>query len=89
MEFILGLAGSVITVISFVGGIAGWCISKGVINPLASAIEVLQKTIQEFKDVVERIKIEQHEIDKRLVKVEESTKSAHHRLDGLEEVMRK
>lgn len=89
MEFILGLAGSVITVVSFVGVIAGWCINKGIISPLSIAITALQETIKEFRDVVDNLKQEQHEIDKRLVVVEQSAKSAHHRLDGLEEVIRK
>lgn len=76
-------------VAGFVGGIIGWCINKGIISPLSIAITALQETIKEFRDVVDNLKQEQHEIDKRLVVVEQSAKSAHHRLDGLEEVIRK
>lgn len=89
MEFILGLAGSVITVVSFVGVIAGWCINKGIINPLAAAIKTLQVAINDFKSVVSKMQDNQHEHDKRLGILEEQIKVVNHRIGDLEEVMRK
>lgn len=89
MDVILGVAGSVVAIITFIGGVAGWCINKGVINPLATAIKMLQRTVEKFENTVRDMGNRQHEIDKRLVAVEQSAKSAHHRLDGVEEVMRK
>lgn len=40
---------------------------------------------KEIRDDVKALKIKQEDMAERLVKVEESTKSAHHRIDGIEE----
>ena len=40
---------------------------------------------KEIRDDVKALKIKQEDMAERLVKVEESTKSAHHRIDGMEE----
>jgi hypothetical protein len=76
-------------VAGFVGGIIGWAIKQGIINPLATAIKLLQTTISEFKKVVDKMQDNQHEHDKRLGIVEEQMKVANHRISDLEEVMRK
>ena len=40
---------------------------------------------KEIRDDVKALKIKQEDMAERLVKVEESTKSAHHRIDNMEE----
>jgi prefoldin subunit 5 len=55
-----------------------------VIKPLGSAITALKDTILDLKNAIENTEKARQDMDKRLVRVEESTKSAHHRIDGLE-----
>jgi prefoldin subunit 5 len=69
-----------ITIAVFVG--AG--INLIVIKPLGSAITALKDTILDLKNAIENTEKARQDMDKRLVRVEESTKSAHHRIDGLE-----
>lgn len=84
MEINLGNLVQILTVAGFIGG----GINIIVIKPLGGAIVILKDTIVEFKDTIEKMKDAQQDIDKRLVRVEESTKSAHHRIDGLEDVVK-
>ncbi len=76
-------------VAGFVGGIIGWAIKQGIINPLAAAIKTLQVAINDFKSVVSKMQDNQHEHDKRLGILEEQIKVVNHRIGDLEEVMRK
>ena len=76
-------------VAGFVGGILGWAIKQGIINPLAAAIKTLQVAINDFKSVVSKMQDNQHEHDKRLGILEEQIKVVNHRIGDLEEVMRK
>lgn len=79
-----------ITVVAgFVGGIIGWAIKQGIINPLSAAIKTLQVAINDFKSVVSKMQDNQHEHDKRLGILEEQIKVVNHRIGDLEEVMRK
>ena len=43
--------------------------------------------ITEVRDDVKAQAVQYADIDKRVTRVEESTKSAHHRIDGIEEKM--
>lgn len=70
----------IIAVITFAAGIGKLLI----VNPLQKAIDSLSSAVNEMKDMLSRLDQEQKGIDKRLVVVEESTKSAHHRIDGIE-----
>lgn len=66
-----------ITVIaSFVGSVFSYFF----LQPINASIQELTKTLQ-------KMQLSQHEMDSRLVRTEESTKSAHHRIDGLEDTM--
>lgn len=81
-ELELNLSNTVqlITIISFTAGLVKYLI----VQPLQVAITSLKEAVTEMKNMVFRIDQEQKCIDKRLVTVEESAKSAHKRLDGLE-----
>lgn len=48
-------------------------------------LDVIGDDIKETRDDVKALRVRQEDMAERLVKVEESTKSAHHRIDGLEE----
>ncbi|MBU2702284.1 prefoldin subunit 5 [Sporomusaceae bacterium BoRhaA] len=84
MEINLGNLVQLITIAVFVGG----GINLIVIKPLGSAITALKETIIDLKNAIEKTEEARQDMDKRLVRVEESTKSAHHRIDGLEEGMK-
>jgi len=70
----------IIAVIGFAAGVVKLLIVK----PLQTAINALHEAINEMKNMLFRLEQDQKNIDKRLVVVEESTKSAHKRLDGME-----
>ncbi len=80
MEITLTNAVQLITVVGFVSLL----VKQLIINPLQTAIVTLNKAVDDLKTVLTRIEREQNSIDRRLVVVEESTKSAHKRLDGME-----
>ncbi len=48
-------------------------------------LDVIGGDIKETRDDVKALRVRPEDMAERLVKVEESTKSAHHRIDGLEE----
>ncbi|SFM41832.1 hypothetical protein [Pelosinus propionicus] len=79
MELNLSNTVQLITIIGFTAGLVKFLIVK----PLQTAITALKEAITEMKDMLFRLDQDQKGIDKRLVVVEESTKSAHKRLDGL------
>jgi hypothetical protein len=74
--------------IVIIAGFIGGGINYFIIQPLGSAIAALKETIQDLQKMIREGESARQEMDKRLVRVEESTKSAHHRMDGLEEVIR-
>ena len=48
-------------------------------------IDYIGGDIKDIRDDVKTVSVRQEDMAERLVKVEESTKSAHHRIDGIEE----
>jgi hypothetical protein len=70
----------IIAIIGFAAGI----VKQLLVKPLQLAIDSLQKAIEKMEIVLSHLSEDQKGIDKRLVAVEESTKSAHKRLDGME-----
>lgn len=80
MEITLTNAVQLITVVGFVSLL----VKQLIINPLQTAIVTLNKAVDDLKTVLARIEREQNSIDRRLVVVEESAKSAHKRIDGVE-----
>ena len=74
MEWLSVMAQSTI-VITFVGGVFSYVVLK----PLNKSINKLDSSINKLDDKYQAI-------DVRLVKVEESAKSAHHRIDNIYKV---
>ncbi|WP_196592412.1 hypothetical protein [Pectinatus frisingensis] len=73
MEWLSVMVQSTI-VMTFIGGIFSYFILK----PLNVSIQKLDRSVEKLGEKSQMM-------DLRLVKVEESTKSAHHRIDHLEE----
>ncbi|MBU2701191.1 Sec-independent protein translocase protein TatA [Sporomusaceae bacterium BoRhaA] len=73
-----------IAIITFVAGVVAGITKYIVVNPLQTAINALNDSVKEFKKMLDSMKLDQQGIDKRLIVVEQSSKSAHHRLDKLE-----
>ncbi|MBP2635065.1 MAG: hypothetical protein H6Q72_972 [Firmicutes bacterium] len=82
-EFLANIV-ACITIIAFAAGVIAGITKYVVVNPLQTAISTLNKTVEELKNMLDRMEQDQRDIDKRLVAVEESSKSAHKRIDGLE-----
>lgn len=82
MELNLSNTAQLVPIIIFAAGVVKYLI----VNPLQTAITALKEAITEMKDMLFRVDQDQKGIDKRLVAVEESTKSAHKRLDRLEDI---
>ena len=80
VELNLNITVQLITVIGF----ASVIVKLLIVKPLQGAIETLQKSIEKMERMLNNLSEEQKNIDKRLVAVEESTKSAHKRIDGME-----
>ena len=47
-------------------------------------LDLIAQTVQETNDEVKSIKTEMQKHSERLIVLEQSTKSAHHRIDGIE-----
>ena len=65
-------------------GLAGTIFYYAVIKPLTGAIVDLRELIRDMRGDLQRNEEKRQEMDLRLVAVEESAKSAHHRIDGIE-----
>ena len=72
----LGLMVQMTIIMSFIGSVFSYVFLK----PINTSIQELNKTLKEMQE-------SQHTMDKRLIRNEESTKSAHHRIDGIEDIM--
>lgn len=81
----LEIAVQLVVITGFICGCFKWI----VINPLSRAIEALGKAVSCLNNNLEKLREEQHELAKQIVAVEQSVKSAHHRIDNVEEMVRK
>ncbi len=75
--------------IATIAGVVGGGINFIVIRPLGVMIVQLKDVVQDLQRTIKEAEIARQDMDKRLVRVEESTKSAHHRIDGFEEAIRR
>lgn len=77
---------SIVTVVSFLGGIAIYIFKKIVIEPLRKAIESLSESIKEFKDTAEkRMDLLEKRVDiveDKSTRHEEQIKSIFNNLEG-------
>ena len=80
LELNLNNTVQLVTIITFTAGLVKYLI----VQPLQTAITSLKEAVTDMKNMIFRMEQEQKCIDKRLVAVEESAKSFHKRLDGME-----
>lgn len=66
-------------------GILGMIFNFSVIRPLNEAIRNLSNTIDNMRAQLHEIDEKRQDMAVRLATVESSVKSAHHRIDGIEE----
>lgn len=75
---------AVVTASVAVAGVIGTVFYYAVLKPLTAAIADLRSLISDMRDDLQKNEEKRQDMDKRLVAVESSTKSAHHRIDGIE-----
>lgn len=80
MEDTIQFLASLSVVLVFLGSV----FSYFVLRPLYSAISELRITIRELRDDIKEHEARRHTMEIRLAEVDQSTRSAHHRLDTLE-----
>ena len=74
-----------ITIISFAGGILNYVIVK----PLRDAINVLSKSLDRLEQTLTDVKEKEITLEQRVSNNEQSIKTAHKRIDRLEEYHKK
>lgn len=72
----IGMIVQMTVIMSFIGSVFSYVF----LRPINTSIRELNKTLKDMQD-------SQHKMDSRLVRTEESTKSAHHRIDSIEDVL--
>ena len=70
--------------ITAIAAVIGAAFSFAVLRPLNNAIKALQKTIDEMRAEMKEGRKQRQELEVHLAKVDQSVRSAHHRIDALE-----
>ncbi|WP_440336076.1 hypothetical protein [Megasphaera sp.] len=83
MESLVQMTGVIVGILSLCGVIFNYV----VIKPLSSSIEELRELIESTQEYIRGVEEKRQSMAERLVKVEASAASAHHRLDTLEKRM--
>ena len=83
MESLVQMTGVIVAILSLCGVIFNYV----VIKPLSSSIEELRELIESTQEYIRGVEEKRQSMAERLVKVEASAASAHHRLDTLEKRM--
>lgn len=70
--------------IAAIAAVIGAAFSFAVLRPLNNAIKALQKTIDEMRAEMKESREQRQELEVHLAEVDQSVRSAHHRIDALE-----
>jgi chromosome segregation ATPase len=81
MESLVQMAGVIVGIL----GLCGVIFNYAVIKPLSASIQELRELIESTQAYIRGVEEKRQNMAERLAKVEESAKSAHHRLDDLTE----
>ena len=81
MESLVQVAGVIVGIL----GLCGVIFNYAVIKPLSASIKELRELIESTREYIRGVEEKRQNMAERLAKVEESAKSAHHRLDDLTE----
>ena len=79
MEIFKDLAPATV-VLTFLGAVFSYFI----LRPLYSAISELRTTIRELREEVRKNEERRHELAVKVAEIDQSSKSAHHRIDTLQ-----
>ncbi len=69
-------------ILGIIGTLGAW-FHMGVIRPIREVLYLIKDEIKELKDDIAKSREDRRTIDARVARVEESVKSAHHRIDEL------
>ena len=70
--------------IAAISTVIGAAFSFSVLRPLNASIKALQKTIDEMRAEMKENRKQRQELEVHLAEVDQSVRSAHHRIDALE-----
>ena len=70
--------------IAAIAAAIGAAFSYAVLRPLNNSIKLLQKTIDEMRYEMKESREQRQELEVHLAEVDQSVRSAHHRIDALE-----
>ena len=70
--------------IAAIAAVIGAAFSFAVLRPLNNSIKALQKTIDEMRSEMKESRKKRQELEVHLAEVDQSVRSAHHRIDALE-----
>ena len=70
--------------IAAIATVIGAAFSYSVLRPLNNSIKALQKTIDEMRAEMKESREQRQELEVHLAEVDQSVRSAHHRIDTLE-----
>nr|DAJ87002.1 MAG TPA: HemX, putative uroporphyrinogen-III C-methyltransferase [Caudoviricetes sp.] len=76
-------AGELLGVLVTAAGVLGWVFKVWIINPLTVSIKMLENVLGDFKNALRDIQSQAVCIQTNLASLEESLKSAHKRIDDL------
>lgn len=74
-----------ITIFSFLFGIVGFVFKIWIINPLSTAIENLQKTVDALLNTIKEEQTKATNMQIEIAKVDQRARSAHNRIDEVGE----
>ena len=67
-----------------IAAVIGAAFSFAVLRPLNASIKALQKTLDEMRAEMKEGRKQRQELEVHLAEVDQSVRSAHHRIDALE-----
>lgn len=70
--------------IAAIAAVIGAAFSFAVLRPLNAAIKALKETIDEMRQEMKEGREQRQELEVHLAEVDQSVRSAHHRIDALE-----
>lgn len=70
--------------IAAIATVIGAAFSYAVLRPLNNSIKALQQTIDEMRAEMKESREQRQELEVHLAEVDQSVRSAHHRIDALE-----
>lgn len=70
--------------ITAIAAVIGAAFSFAILRPLNNAIKALQKTIDEMRAEMKEGREQRQNLEVHLAEVDQSVRSAHHRIDALE-----